>query len=53
MRALQANGYFATILVGLEEFSDFGVVVGIVEDIGRREAVLISNLHQPLHDDFE
>lgn len=53
MRALQTNRDPIAILVGLQEFCDFGVVVGIVEDVGGREAVAISNLYQSLHDDLE
>lgn len=53
MGALQTNSNAATILVGLQEFSDFGVIVGVVEDISGWETVIISNLHQSLHDDLE
>lgn len=53
MRALQADGDFAAVLVSLKEFSYLAVVVGIVEDVGGWKAISIANLHQSLHDDFE
>lgn len=53
MRVLETDLYVFRIFVGFEEIRDLVVVVGIVEDVGRRESKGITGFLQPLHEDFE
>ena len=53
MRVLEADLYVFGVFVGFEEVCDLVVVVGVVEDVGRREAQGITDLLQPLHKDLE
>lgn len=53
MRALEASGNAIGELISLKKLRDFGIVVGVVEDVGGREAIGLSYVLQSPHYDLE